>query len=119
MNDLEKFWHRVNKTNECWTWHGGVSSEGYGRYWINGRQEYAHKLSWQMVYGKPKSNIYMKCKNKLCIKPEHLTYTKPAYLRTYSKKVRKSFGRRTNWDRLWEIAKERGDIGGRAEHARY
>lgn len=73
----EKFWSRVKKTKGCWIW-TGATIRGYGqiRYGKgNGKLYLAHRLSWQLHYGKaPPSGLGVlhHCDNPPCVNPEHL-----------------------------------------------
>lgn len=72
----DRFWPKVNKTESCWLWTGAVAS-GYGTIGEGGkygRQLNAHRVSYELTYGKfdPKLYVLHKCDVKLCINPEHL-----------------------------------------------
>jgi len=58
----------------CWEWTGGVSSYGYGRMWVNNRDDYAHRVAYRSWRGPIPSRhvVHHKCKNLLCVNPWHL-----------------------------------------------
>ncbi len=58
------------KISECIIW-TGATRRGYGRTTFG---NYAHRVAWQNKNGQiPKGFIvHHKCKNKLCVNPEHL-----------------------------------------------
>lgn len=73
----ERFWPKVNKTKGCWLWtastaagYGTIGSEGG----IKGRQLNAHRVSYELAYGKFAQSLYVlhRCDVKLCVNPEHL-----------------------------------------------
>jgi hypothetical protein len=71
----EKFWENVEvKSDECWIWKGLIHSNGYGwmRSWK--RNDYPHRVSWIIHFGKIPDGHWVKhsCKNKLCVNPNHL-----------------------------------------------
>jgi hypothetical protein len=69
-----RFWKKVNKTSTCWEWTAYKLFNGYGRFSINGKTDYAHRISWQFATGKyPKGKqVLHTCDNPACVKPDHL-----------------------------------------------
>lgn len=70
----EGFWKYVDKTGECWEWIGYVSTTGYGALRKNSVPYYAHRLSYELVFGSIPDGLVIdhKCRNKICVNPEHL-----------------------------------------------
>jgi HNH endonuclease len=66
----ERFWAKVHKTEHCWEWVAGKSSNGYGAYWHEG----AHRVAYRFTYGEiaPRLFVLHHCDNKLCVRPDHL-----------------------------------------------
>lgn len=73
---IKRFWEKVKiKQNEnCWEWMASIKPSGYGQIRINGRTEYAHRVSYELAYGEIPSGMLVrhKCDNPLCVRPEHL-----------------------------------------------
>jgi hypothetical protein len=70
----ERFWSKVEKTEECWHWIGAVQSKGYGSISISGKTYSAHRVSYEIKYGKIPYGMYVlhRCDNTRCVNPEHL-----------------------------------------------
>lgn len=75
--DEERFWNKVNKTEDCWLWIGFLNHDGYGRVGrkanvrTGGR---AHRIAWEMFHGPiPKGMSVMHiCDVRACVRPDHL-----------------------------------------------
>lgn len=72
----EKFWARVNKSDDCWVWGGYLLPNGYGvtSRTKDGAKALAHRAAWQLVNGPiPRGmDICHTCDNPSCARPEHL-----------------------------------------------
>ena len=57
----------------CWEF-TGAHSDGYGRFHVNGRAQYAHRVAWAMLMGdlSDELDIDHLCKNRRCCNPDHL-----------------------------------------------
>lgn len=73
---MERFWSKVDKTDGCWLWIANKTPAGYGKVKIAGKTKLAHRVSYELTYGKriPKNRIILhQCDNPSCVKPEHLS----------------------------------------------
>lgn len=66
--------HKKEKTG-CWIWDGALRGKcGYGAIKHNGKTYNVHRLAYQLEKGEIPDGkmVSHKCKNKLCVNPEHL-----------------------------------------------
>lgn len=75
----QKFEASIEKQpNGCWIWRGRLSADGYGKINFNGRNGYAHRLSYLLFKGElPTENTRLLqidhlCSRKGCVNPDHL-----------------------------------------------
>lgn len=71
---MKKFWDKVRKSKGCWNFIGSVGKDGYGKFYIDGKMEMAHRVSYKIKVGEiPKGlNIDHKCRNRACVNPKHI-----------------------------------------------
>lgn len=71
--DIERFLKYVNDSGSCWLWSGFKTPLGYGRFSFKGSPIYAHRfavlIKEQWIIGLEVDHL---CKNRGCVKPEHL-----------------------------------------------
>lgn len=76
----ERFWLKVNKTDECWLWMASTFSNGYGQFTgenrVNGT---AHKFSYELANGPVPKGMYIDhiCSIRACVNPDHLRLVTP------------------------------------------
>lgn len=75
----ERFWKRVNKTNECWIWQGaGHTRSDHGMFGYNSNGQnitlYAHRFAYQQLVGEIPGDLVLDhlCCNPRCVNPSHL-----------------------------------------------
>lgn len=66
---VHPFWSKVDKTDTCWLWTGGVDDNGYGTYgWRK-----AHRVAYEELVGKiSEETLDHLCRVKKCVRPDHL-----------------------------------------------
>lgn len=81
MNLNQRFWSKVkiSKTNfynnaPCWEWVACKNKYGYGKFAVNSKPEYAHRLSYEDRYGKIPKGLVINhlCRNRKCVNTQHL-----------------------------------------------
>lgn len=70
----DRFWDKVAFGMDCWGWFGAVDKNGYGQTYAHGKQLKAHRVSYEMHYGKIPDGLMVlhKCDNPGCTRPCHL-----------------------------------------------
>ena len=81
------FWEYVDKHNTeegrddddgCWTWKGGMNSDGYGVFRDGDTVELASRVAYKLLRGTmpPDSKVIAhSCDNPKCVNPEHAVLT--------------------------------------------
>lgn len=74
MDARERFWAKVDKTETCWLWTGSISKCGYGKHWMDGAHQYAHRVSWTDANGPIPHGMQIDhiCHEGRCVNPQHL-----------------------------------------------
>jgi len=67
----ERFFAKVDKTDDCWLWTGVKFRNQYGRF----EDKVSHRVSWLIAGNtipEDKPILRHKCRNRHCVNPEHL-----------------------------------------------
>lgn len=73
-DEIKRFNRHVFKTAKCWLWSAGVSSKGYGHFFVEGKQMPAHRVAWAIEHGADAGDLMVchKCDIPSCVRPDHL-----------------------------------------------
>ena len=74
--DHERFWEKVDRSGECWTYTGSLNEKGYGIFWSNSEQRTmrAHRFAFEDQVGPIPEGMQLDhlCRNPACCRPSHL-----------------------------------------------
>jgi hypothetical protein len=88
---------------ECQIWDGGITVHGYGYVYLDGKQEKAHRVAWQLYRGEIPQGLCVlhHCDIRLCVNPNHLFLgTRSDNLRDMTEKGRRVSGERHGMSKL-------------------
>lgn len=77
---IERFSSKwAERPSGCWEWTGSRDCRAgthlpYGRFWLEGRQRIAHRVSWEIHHGQIPEGMCVlhRCDNAPCVNPDHL-----------------------------------------------
>ena len=76
----ERFWEKVDKTDECWLWTAACNQYGYGVFKHGEKLVAAHRLSFEWANGDIPDGMQAdhRCFTRNCVRPDHLRLVTPA-----------------------------------------
>lgn len=76
MNELDRFFAKVDKTDTCWIWTASLNHKGYGQFQSStyGRPMLAYRFAYLMLVGEVPEGLVLDhiCEVKACVNPQHL-----------------------------------------------
>ena len=74
MNESERFWVKVEKTDGCWLWTASFTALSYGQFKSGGRMVPAHRWAYEHLVGPIPDGLELDhlCRVRHCVRPSHL-----------------------------------------------
>ena len=115
-----RFWEKVHIGEKCWTWMGAKTAKGYGQIWVDGKSDYAHRISFEMHKGPIPDGLEIDhlCENPSCVNPGHLeAVTHAENIRRAARRIDYANSRKTHCMHGHALSGEnlRPDKGGRRQ----
>lgn len=74
--DIERFRSKasLNPATGCLLWDGWLQGNGYGRFSVNGRNRFAHRIAWEIAHGPVPVGMFVchRCDTPSCVEHTHL-----------------------------------------------
>lgn len=75
---INRFWSKVQRDDECWSWTACVLSTGYGQFSYRdgaaSHRRLAHRMAYELHKGSIPDGLCLDhlCRNRKCVNPDHL-----------------------------------------------
>lgn len=106
---MDRFWSKTQYSPGCWEWTANALKSGYGRFKLDGKQMYAHRVAYELMVGliPPGVKVRHKCDNPPCVNPDHLELgTHADNMRDRDERGRNPFSNRTHCPKGHEYSEE-------------
>ncbi len=74
--DLVRFAKKIeaSRNGSCWNFLGNHDEKGYGRFWLQTRNQWAHRVAYVVFNGPIPAGltVHHTCHNTSCVNPAHL-----------------------------------------------
>lgn len=78
VSTSDRFWAKVDRTNDCWLWTGYIKPNGYASFYPGGgrhvQKVYVHRFAYELAHGHVPSDLEIDhlCNVRHCVNPAHL-----------------------------------------------
>ena len=75
-SETDRFFRKTTPVTEsgCLLWTGASNKQGYGQFWVSGKNKRAHRVAWELEYGEISEGLLVchKCDVPQCVNHNHL-----------------------------------------------